>query len=172
MECAYCGVEFEKSKHNQKYCCTEHQNKANLKNWHSRNKDKVREYREKTKEQRNARRRELYAKDASLRKEIRAKVKEWQEKNPRKRKEHRLKKYGITIEEFETILASQGNSCAICGHSDTSDKNFFPVVDHCHDTGNVRGILCMNCNMGIGKLKDSPEIIKSALRYIKCAKKY
>lgn len=91
--------------------------------------------------------------------------------NPEKRKEQRIKKYGITIAEYNSMLIAQNNSCAICGHSEMKDKNFFPLIDHCHDTNKVRGLLCMNCNQGLGKFKDDIAILSNAIRYLKCAKK-
>jgi hypothetical protein len=59
------------------------------------------------------------------------------------------------------MLNNQNNACAICG---AMDRRF--VIDHCHKTGIIRGILCHNCNAGIGMLQDSPEIISSALWYL------
>lgn len=71
-------------------------------------------------------------------------------------------RYGITIEERDRIVEMQNGLCAICD-IDISDK---PYIDHCHDTGKVRGMLCMNCNAGLGSFKDSPEIFKKALNYL------
>jgi len=64
------------------------------------------------------------------------------------------------------MMTAQGGKCAICGHRSTDDRNFFPVVDHCHKTKKARGLLCMNCNMGIGKFKDSPTLMREAALYI------
>jgi len=124
---------------------------------------------DKTSEQRakiNERRREKYAEDKDLRENIRAKVKKWQAKNPKKRKEQRLKGYGLSLEEFNHLLGIQDYRCAICGYSDLSEPNFFPVVDHCHETGYVRNLLCMNCNMALGKFKDNPELLRAAADYV------
>lgn len=114
----------------------------------------------------NAKRRKKYAENQEYRDALRASVKEWQQANPHKRKSQRLKKYGITRSEFMDLMNAQGGKCAICGHRDTSIRNFFPVVDHCHESGKVRGLLCMNCNMGVGKFKDSPQLLIRAAEYI------
>lgn len=113
----------------------------------------------------NQRRREKYAQDKAYRDEQRAKVKEWQANNPDKRKAQRIRKFGLTLQEFNQLLETQDYKCAICGYSDMSDPNFFPVVDHCHDTGYVRNLLCMNCNMGLGKFKDNPALLRAAAEY-------
>ncbi len=73
----------------------------------------------------------------------------------------RLRKYGLTSEEFQIRLAAQGGRCLICKeHMDV------PCVDHCHDLGHVRGILCRSCNVGLGWFRDRPELLRNAARYI------
>lgn len=114
----------------------------------------------------NSRRREKYSKDKAHREDQKSKAREWQKQNPDKRKAQRIKKYGLTLPEFESMLEAQNNKCSICGYSDTSDPNLFPVVDHCHDTEKVRGLLCMSCNMGLGKFKDDVNVLKNAIRYL------
>ena len=96
----------------------------------------------------------------------REEVKLWQKANPDKRKANRLKVYGMTLEEFNDLLTAQGGKCAICGMSDTSDPKVFPFVDHCHSQKHVRGILCINCNHGIGQFKDSPALLRKAAKYV------
>lgn len=80
-----------------------------------------------------------------------------------------MSKYGITLEEADKIMLNQNSCCAICnihisevskGHK----KQF--CVDHNHDTGKVRGLLCDSCNRGIGLLKDSVEVLNSAIEYL------
>lgn len=115
---------------------------------------------------RNAKKREAYAVNPEVRAKACAETREWQRKNPAKRKSQRLKKYGLTLAGFASMLASQGGGCAVCGHADRSDPKFFPVVDHCHKTGKVRGLLCMNCNMGLGKFADDPKRLTSAIAYL------
>lgn len=63
------------------------------------------------------------------------------------------------------LLSRQGGRCAICGMESCSTNRAF-AVDHCHDTGKIRGLLCFHCNTGLGKFKDSPELIQSAHDYL------
>lgn len=76
--------------------------------------------------------------------------------------------YGITLEEYNNILKKQDYKCAICGMEEKDDKFLSKfTVDHCHRTGKVRGITCGNCNISIGKLGDSSEMIYRAYLYLK-----
>lgn len=75
-----------------------------------------------------------------------------------------LKTYGITLQEYETLLEAQGGVCAICGKECVTFENL--AVDHDHATGAVRGLLCNNCNHGIGKFKDDPALLKAAADYV------
>ncbi len=86
--------------------------------------------------------------------------KRWYEKN-------RLRvTYGITNEERDALLAAQGFCCAICGRDRPNGRHGKWNVDHCHDTGKVRGLLCHSCNVAIGLLQDSPKALRSAAEYI------
>ena len=76
----------------------------------------------------------------------------------------RLKRYGISKEEYNNLLDSQGHCCAICDIELTDDR--FCHVDHSHDTGKVRGILCHHCNFLLGNAKDSLAILSSAYSYL------
>lgn len=70
-------------------------------------------------------------------------------------------KYGITQADYDQMVIDQDGKCAICG---TTPEKLF--VDHCHDTGNVRQLLCLLCNSGIGFLRDNTTILKSAVDYL------
>ena len=76
------------------------------------------------------------------------------------RKSHLKRKYGLTLEGFEALLASQGGGCAICGKADADN------VDHDHETGQVRGILCWNCNIAIGQFEDDADRVVAAAAYL------
>lgn len=73
--------------------------------------------------------------------------------------------YGITLEDYGAILESQGRTCAICGRTPEENGKRL-AVDHDHETGEVRGLLCVVCNIGIGMFQDSPEICNLAAQYL------
>ena len=79
----------------------------------------------------------------------------------------RLKRlYGIDTDDYKKLTLAQSSCCAICKIPSSDLKKAFDV-DHDHETGRVRGLLCNNCNRGIGHLKDSVEILASAIAYLK-----
>lgn len=86
--------------------------------------------------------------------------------NYEKTKDTELKRlYGIGYQEYLKMLAAQQYACAICGTTDTGAYKAFHV-DHCHDTGTVRGLLCSNCNTGIGNLNDDINLLQRAIEYL------
>jgi hypothetical protein len=70
--------------------------------------------------------------------------------------------YGITLEEYQQMLRKQGG-CAICGKNEGLKEM---PVDHCHKTGNIRGVLCHWCNKGLGQFFDNPSTLRKAADYI------
>ena len=70
------------------------------------------------------------------------------------------RKYGMTEAERDEMIASQGGVCCICLSAPATQ------VDHCHETGRVRGVLCFNCNSGLGLLRDNPEAMYRAADYL------
>jgi hypothetical protein len=76
------------------------------------------------------------------------------------------RKYNLAPEDYEKILQKQNNVCAICNNPAVNGNSKSLAVDHDHATGNVRGLLCSNCNRGIGLLGDNIEILKSAITYL------
>lgn len=78
-----------------------------------------------------------------------------------------LKRYGLTPEGYEALFEAQDGRCAICRRPDAPTKRGMLHVDHCHDTGRVRGLLCSTCNTGIGHLGDDIERVTLALEYLK-----
>lgn len=78
--------------------------------------------------------------------------------------------YDISLKEYEEIYISQYGLCAICHKPAQEDRPFF-VVDHDHETGLVRGLLCNNCNIAIGLLNDDPNALRSAVRYLQASRK-
>lgn len=76
-------------------------------------------------------------------------------------------RYGLTFNQYLEIYISQGMCCAICGHKKHLGGRCGLYVDHNHENGKVRGLLCPNCNSAIGKLNESPYLFKKALQYLK-----
>ncbi len=81
------------------------------------------------------------------------------------------KNKNITIEQYYEMLKIQNNKCAICNKAETrkikgSNEIARLCIDHCHETGIVRSLLCSDCNTGIGKLEDSPDLLRKAAEYI------
>lgn len=86
-----------------------------------------------------------------------------------------LKKFGLTVEQYEEMFILQNGVCAICGKPEVkkqattkggAKKTSRLCVDHDHKSGKVRGLLCYRCNTGIGKLNDDPELLRKASRYL------
>lgn len=77
-----------------------------------------------------------------------------------------MKDYGITRAEYEAMLEAQGGGCAICGAEMRDSTRMRLCVDHCHDTGRVRGLLCGHCNRGLGSFSDSLEMLDKARAYL------
>ena len=135
-----------------------------------RNKEKVTEYKA-----------DYYQKNKT---KIRSQINEWQALNEDYLKEHSkkryqenkvehrsrglIKRYGIDSEEYNHMLLEQGGTCKICKSPDHKNKRVkFFAVDHNHETGQVRGLLCHSCNRAIGLLQDKVEIIEAAAEYIR-----
>ncbi len=93
--------------------------------------------------------------------------------NSAQNERHRFKRqYGLTLELYHIILEEQNNKCACCGtpiykRTESPSKKLTAHVDHDHETGRVRGLLCGTCNSGIGHLGDNQEGIERALEYVK-----
>lgn len=98
----------------------------------------------------------------------RGNTKRWIESNKErhtetKRRKHLMDKYGITLEQYDEMFEDQDGKCAICLKT-VDSMNL--CVDHCHKTGVVRGLLCHNCNRGIGLLQDSADTLRVAADYL------
>jgi hypothetical protein len=78
---------------------------------------------------------------------------------------HNLKKkYGLSYEEFQSMYETRKGLCDIC--KGPSEEGRLLSVDHCHETGKVRGLLCGPCNRGLGLFKDDPNLLHKALEYV------
>lgn len=115
---------------------------------------------------------------------------EYRKRNPRKsqaayRKEYYARKalhpefnrqiglrrnYGLTIADYDAMLAAQGGVCAICGTDDPHGKHARFHVDHCHISGVVRGLLCNSCNTAVGLMADEPARLRKAAQYLETSR--
>ena len=97
--------------------------------------------------------------------------KQYREKNRKTLSDkERHRKFGITPERYSELLGFQNGACAICKQPETATrlgKVKALAVDHCHQSGSIRGLLCADCNTGIGKLKEDVDIFQSAIQYLK-----
>jgi hypothetical protein len=91
----------------------------------------------------------------------------WRTQSDEKRERHRLRsverRYGLTPVEYDALLSAQNGVCGICGGPQTG-KNWH--VDHDHETGKVRGILCNGCNCALGNMRDDPKLLRAAADYL------
>jgi hypothetical protein len=78
----------------------------------------------------------------------------------------RLRKYRMTLDDYDRMLSDQNGVCAICGGPQDWKGRTLLNVDHCHDTGRVRGLLCHRCNTAIGLMKDDVVRLQSAINYL------
>jgi hypothetical protein len=92
---------------------------------------------------------------------------QWRQMNPRKRRASRYAFYGMSIGEYERLLEAQNGKCAICGATKPGERIQHFVVDHDHQTGCIRGLLCNLCNVLLGSARDNPIILESAKAYLK-----
>jgi hypothetical protein len=112
-----------------------------------------------------------------------ARVKRWQQENAERLNAYRRQRnalperkramrdgyyrrtFGMSADDFDALLESQGGGCAICGKRPERQASLH--VDHCHDSGRVRGIVCVNCNQGLGQFGDDPELLERAAAYLR-----
>lgn len=96
-------------------------------------------------------------------------VREWRIKNPEANAVNRMRErvtlYSISIEEYRGMLESQDGRCAIC-NTDTPGGQGSWHIDHDHESGNVRGLLCTKCNSGLGYFKDNMANLERAIAYL------
>ena len=97
-------------------------------------------------------------------------IKVWSNDKARKvhnQRRYELKrKFGITYEEYQEMIRVQNHSCAICGVTKPGGRGNWHV-DHCHETGKIRALLCWACNVGLGCFKDNEKLLRLAATYLK-----
>ncbi len=112
--------------------------------------------------------------DPKTRKRILDATARWRERNPdADADKHLRRKYGITLERYNELFEAQGGVCALCKKGEATKRRKKGegrerlAVDHCHDTGRVRGLLCFKCNTAIGSLGDTEEDARRVVEYLK-----
>ncbi len=136
-------------------------NKTKNRQWFTNNKEQVKKYRQQKLNELNEKRRGDVTFDEAIK--LKRKSYSW------------LKtldtKYNMTLEQYEDMIDSQNNQCAICfiDASDTPRNKL--VIDHCHETGKVRGLLCDFCNTSLGKCNDNLTTIFNMYKYLYNSKK-
>lgn len=90
----------------------------------------------------------------------------WKISDRDKHSKYLFRTYGINIEKYEAIFRTQGNVCAICKQPCNRSTTDRLCVDHDHQSGIVRGLLCFQCNVGLGKFKDNANILRAAADYL------
>ena len=83
-----------------------------------------------------------------------------------KRSKDLKSKYDITLDQYDEMYESQQGRCAICGTDQPGGRGNHFAVDHDHRTGKVRSLLCAECNTGLGKFKDNPDLLRLAQLYL------
>lgn len=111
-----------------------------------------------------------YAQDAKTRTQAASKSAKWRKNNPESYYKYKIRysarHLGLDEEEIMAHYEQHSGKCDICG-GDPSQGSSRLVIDHCHLTQKFRGLLCHNCNLGIGNLKDSIDLVEKALVYLK-----
>ena len=87
----------------------------------------------------------------------------------RRRAENLKSTFGISLEFYNQMLVAQDGACAICGSRHWGGRWNSPCVDHDHVTGKIRGLLCLQCNRGLGNFKDRIDILARAIAYVERA---
>lgn len=86
-------------------------------------------------------------------------------KYPERRRDYEIKRaYGISSESYERMFREQNGACKICVKQNLDGRRL--SIDHDHNTGTVRGLLCVKCNTGIGNFFDDPTLLESAITYL------
>lgn len=144
-------------------------NKQYMKDYYQKNRGRWKNYRGDNRDKINAAKRKLYRESEKVRRYYIDLANRWRIKNPERKYAQVLwDNYKLTLEEYRQILDRQNGGCALCGKKEgkINGKRILHV-DHDHETGKVRGILCVQCNHGLGKFQDSVEILDKATAYLR-----
>lgn len=101
-------------------------------------------------------------------KAVRIRVEQNPEKyKPPKRNSWLMRKYGLSNEDYEKMLYLHASSCGICGSKDPKGKRKYFCIDHNHETGKIRGLLCQHCNTALGCFQDKQDVLQKAINYLR-----
>lgn len=166
IECTTCGArkaidEFSIRENGQrrKQCKACRQSKVSV--WHRSNADKMLAYHRTW--------------SATNPERVREYRKRMQEKDPLLNRTKALRRYGLTLEDYENILSAQGGVCAACGEPELvatyRGKPRPLAIDHDHATGHIRGLLCSSCNVALGYARECPKRLRALAVYIESSTK-
>lgn len=173
--CKNCGKEFTPVKgHPNKVfccndCCLEYRKKTGyMQDYYRNHVDswKAKSSTPEFKEHKNAVRRMQYATDAEYREKRKLQARLTQQRHKDTRLNQRMRAFGLTADDYYKILEFQHGKCAICGSEIGDVMGNRLYVDHDHTTGAVRGLLCSDCNFGLGKFHDSVDLLHNAIQYL------
>jgi Recombination endonuclease VII len=99
----------------------------------------------------------------------------WNKANPERRRliglRNKLKEKGLTMEQYDEAMLRQEDGCGICGSKEVRHSVHTRLhIDHDHSTGQFRGLLCHNCNVSLGLMRDDMTLLERAIAYLKAAK--
>jgi len=138
----------------------------------SRCRDVAKKYNQRFSEEISKKRKQVYAQSEPVREAAKARSRKRYCEQPEvirayERKSHLRTAYGLTLEKYDQMLSDQRGKCAICETSTPGGMSGRFHVDHCHQSGRIRGLLCTKCNSGLGMFKDRVELIVAAIAYLK-----
>lgn len=177
--CEQCGKTFYPTKNDarirfcSKECQLENRKQTGyMKQYSQEHKEELAKKKQEYNPTRNEARRIRYREDEEYREYTKLKVKRYQESHPDVRKNQRMRKYGISAKDYEEMWDKQNGRCLICGEKKENKGKYNSLfVDHNHETGKVRGLLCQRCNFLIGQARDDVKVLKSAIKYLEMTDK-
>ena len=134
---------------------------AYMREWSRKNKDSI-----------SLRLRTRLATDDEYAERIRSQARRRYAANPKQKRSTQLKtNYGITLDDYHKMYTEQNGQCAVCSENKTDNGRGGLVVDHCHESGAVRKLLCTHCNKGLGHFRDDVQRMVKAIEYLKLFQK-